>query len=812
MTSLYTKYNPTDIITDSRSLFDPQTTLFVALRTPGNDGHRYMGEMYRAGVRHFLAEYHPDDVGRDATVLVVKNTTEQLQVIGGCARQKFHGCVLGITGSAGKTIVKEWLFILLNQAIKVTRSPRSYNSQIGVPLALSSMAKTDCDADISIVEAGISRCGEMGKLREMIQPDIVLLTSLTDEHSEGFIDKLEKATEKMSLASDASKVIFSADIPEYVDAAYKLPAEVERYTWTLNGNREASLAITYETDDRFCLIHWETASGDKGDARLKFNVSTFDIENAAAALAFLVSSGYDAQYIATAFERLYPIGTRLDVSEGVNGCSIIYDSFTADYVSLHTALDFQVRRSNPELTNTLIVSDMYHGTTDWDIVFKHLVSECRLAGIKRMICVGSGLYSQSDYAPTNIQTEFYKSREEFENQVGAGDFREELILIKGSPEFGFKETAENLEARKHETVLEVDLDAAVRNFNYFRQRLPQGTGIIAMVKAAGYGAGSIELSRTLQAHGAAYLAVAVVDEGIELRRAGITMPIMVMNPRSVNYKAMFHHSLEPEIYSLDMLADVIAEAERGGKKEYPVHIKLDTGMHRMGFINSEIDELCSMLRHTDSVKVSSIFSHLATADCLDMDEYTDQQIGRFNIMTDKIENQLGYSFRRHLLNTAGIIRRPDAHYDMVRLGIGLYGVNPIAGGEPLATVSTLRTVISNLREWPAGEAVGYGRRGHLTKPTRIATLPIGYADGMNRRLGNGNGRVYINGKFAPTVGNICMDACMVDVTDIDCRVGDMAEVFGPNIKVEEIASAIGTIPYEVLTSVSPRVKKVYYRE
>ncbi len=797
------------VITDSRSLFEPDKTLFVALRTRGNDGHRYMGAMYRAGVRFFLAEHLTDDVGDDACVLVVDDSEVALQQLGRMVRGRIGCPMLGVTGSAGKTIVKEWLFLMLAPSVFVTRSPRSYNSQIGVPLGLCSL---ETDAELAIVEAGISRSGEMQTLRDMILPDRVLLTSLTDEHSEGFVTRQEKAREKMSLAADASVVIYSADEPEYEAAAAALQPGVSRFTWTLNEAQGASLAIDVKTDEQATLLHWRYAPGVSGEARMNFSATDIDVANAAAALAYLIASGYDAEFIREAFTRIYPIGTRLDVSEGVNGCSIIYDKFTADYSSLPTALDFQRRRSTSGLSNTLIVSDMYRGSASWAQVMQKLSELCRLAGVSRMICVGVGLSSVARHTARDIKTEFYAGREDFESQVGPSDFSSELILIKGAPGFRFLEMAENLEARKHGTVLEVDLDAAVRNFNYFRQRLPQGTGIVAMVKAAGYGAGSIELSRTLQSQGAAYLAVAVVDEGIELRQAGITMPIMVMNPRSVNYKAIFAYGLEPEIYSLDMLADVIAEAEKSGLNHYPVHIKLDTGMHRMGFTEDEIGQLCRMLQTTEAIRVLSVFSHLATADCPDMDEYTDGQLERFARMTQSIVELLGYDFKRHVLNTAGILRRPEHHYDMVRLGIGLYGVTPFDAGEQLATVSTLRTVISNIREWPAGEAIGYGRRGVLDQPSRIATLPIGYADGMNRRLGNGVGRVYINGSYAPVVGNICMDACMVDVTGIDCRIGDTVEVFGPHVRVEEIAEAIGTIPYEVLTSVSPRVKKVYYRE
>lgn len=399
--------------------------------------------------------------------------------------------------------------------------------------------------------------------------------------------------------------------------------------------------------------------------------------------------------------------------------------------------------------------------------------------------------------------------------LSTSDFADEAILLKGSPEYDFDCIARLVETRTHETVLEVNLDSIVSNFNYFRRHLPVGTGLVCMVKAFGYGAGSYEIAKTVQDCGAAYLAVAVLDEGIDLRQRGITMPIMVMNPKVMNYKAMFANNLEPEIYSFGMLNDVIKEARKNGITNYPVHIKLDTGMHRMGFIEEELPSLMDILESSPEVTAKSVFSHLATADCPDMDDYTELQLQRFRRFTDYMQTRSSSTILRHVLNTAGILRYPAAHhYDMARLGIGLYGVAtlPPQMEKPLAVVSTLRTSIFAIREWQAGESVGYGRKGMLTRPSRIATIPIGYADGMNRHFGNGAVCVKVNGKDAPTVGNICMDACMIDVTGIECGVGDSVEIFGAEAPVQRLADVLGTIPYEVLTSISPRVKRVYYRE
>lgn len=398
--------------------------------------------------------------------------------------------------------------------------------------------------------------------------------------------------------------------------------------------------------------------------------------------------------------------------------------------------------------------------------------------------------------------------------LSTSDFRNETILVKGAPEFGFRRVATMLEARTHETVLEVNLDAVVRNYNYFRSKLPAGTGIVAMVKASGYGAGSYEIARTLQDAGAAYLAVAVLDEGIDLRNRGITMPIMVMNPKVLDYREMFANRLEPEVYSMQMLLDVMREAEKYGCGEYPVHIKLDTGMHRMGFVEEELPELMKVLDSTDAVRIASAFSHLATADCMDMDDYTRKQLECFDRCTGYMLAHSRRPFLRHVLNSAGILRFPEYHYDMARLGIGLYGVNTLPADveQPLAVVSTLRTVIIAIREWKKGESIGYARRTVLERDSRIATIPIGYADGMNRHFGRGNITVKVNGQNAPTAGNICMDACMIDVTGIDCKEGDAVEIFGEQAPVYRLSDLLDTIPYEILTSVSPRVKRVYYRE
>ena len=801
------------LLTDSRSLTDAGSTLFFALRSERNDGHRFVKPLYEQGVRAFVVEEMPEgfeEAYPGAVIVRVSDALGALQAVGKSVREGMsRGEVVAITGSRGKTTLKEWIFQLMEPLAEMVRSPRSYNSQIGVPLSLWRIGK---ETDLAIIEAGISQVGEMSRLSRVIAPDTVIITNIGEEHSEGFSDKSEKACEKALLAGGerVKKIIYCADDEMIVSSVRKYREGKDIWDWS----RKDSDARVYVSevewmDSGEATVHYE-CGGCKGSVRFPATAES-DIENGCNALAFMLSEGLEMDKIADRFKELKPVGTRLDVSEGVNGCSLIYDSYTSDFSSLGPALDFMRRRPTQGLTPTVILSDLRHEGGD-ENVYEKIAALLHATGIRRVIGIGEALYRHRDEFDEN--GEFYRTTEDFLREKSTSDFSEEIILLKGAPDYGFGRIREMLEARTHETVLEVNLDAIVRNFNYFRSFLPSSTGLIAMVKASGYGAGSLEIAKSLQDAGAAYLAVAVLDEGIDLRRNGITMPIMVMNPKVVNYRQMFANRLEPEIYSREMLEDVIREARKNGIEGYPIHIKLDTGMHRMGFIESELPALMDRLRGQSQVVAKTVFSHLATADCPDMDDYTELQLSRFKQYTDYMQSHYDKPILRHVLNSAGILRYPEHHYDFARLGIGLYGVRTLPAemeGE-LATVSSLRTVIIAIREWAAGETVGYGRRGVLKRPSRIATIPIGYADGMNRHFGRGAISVKVNGKDAPTVGNICMDACMIDVTDIDCKVGDAVEIFGAEADVQRLADVLDTIPYEVLTSVSPRVKRIYYRE
>lgn len=782
------------LLTDSRSLTEPERTLFFALKGECNDGHRYINDLYARGVRSFAVEHVPAEASSDmpeASWLVASDTLKSLQMAGHTRRANARR-IVAITGSRGKTTLKEWLFRMLSPTFNVSRSPRSYNSQIGVPLSLWAIRP---GSDVAIIEAGISHSGEMASLAACIEPDTVVITNIGDDHDQGFASRGDKVREKVSLAASASvrTVVYCADDAD-------LEAEIMRQC---AGKR---------------LIGWHSADIDAGIFSDEFRseaVTGADIENLGNAVSTAEALGMSEPEAMKAAGKLHRIGTRLNVSEGVNNCMVIFDSYTSDQTSLAPALDFMNRRVPAQSSKTVIVSDLLHEADNDGDAVAAMSAMLRRAGVSRLIAVGKRLGNASAILSDAVDSAaFFDDTESLLASLSTSDFRNESILVKGAPEFGFRRVATMLEARTHETVLEVNLDAVVRNYNYFRSKLPAGTGIVAMVKASGYGAGSYEIARTLQDAGAAYLAVAVLDEGIDLRQRGITMPIMVMNPKVLDYREMFANRLEPEVYSMQMLLDVMREAEKYGCKEYPVHIKLDTGMHRMGFVEEELPALMETLGSTTAVRIASAFSHLATADCMDMDDYTRRQLECFDRCTGYMLDHTRRPFLRHVLNSAGILRFPEYHYDMVRLGIGLYGVNTLPDEVelPLATVSTLRTVIIAIREWKKGESIGYARRTVLERDSRIATIPIGYADGMNRHFGRGNITVKVNGQDAPTAGNICMDACMIDVTGIDCKEGDAVEIFGEQAPVYRLSDLLDTIPYEILTSVSPRVKRVYYRE
>lgn len=798
------------LLTDSRSLSAPADSLFFAISTPNNDGHRYIRQLYEAGVKAFCVSYIPENMlgVSDVCFLKVDDVTKALQTIARAHRESVKAKVIGITGSRGKTTVKEWLYQLLEPDCNVVRSPRSFNSRIGVPLSLWEITP---DTETAIIEAGVSRSGEMNTLQNMIKPSIGIITNISSEHDEGFSSREAKVNEKIKLFRDSDCVIYCADDTLIASAVENSCNRSSLLGWSrINAGAPLYINRTATTEKETEIEY--SYLGAKGRLTISLT-SDSEIENALHCLAALLLLGMDTGTIAERMAKLKPVTTRLEVIEGVNNCLVIYDNYTSDLHSLAPALDFMNRRPRGNRTTTLILSDVMHEALPPSKRYKAVADLARRRGIDRVIGIGEEISANSRYF--NSQAIFFPDTAAMLDAMGPDDFHDEMILIKGAPGFSFERVSDMLEARQHETVMEVNLDAMVHNFNLFRAMLKPTTGIVCMVKASGYGAGSYELARSLQSQGAAYLAVAVLDEGVELRRAGITMPIMVLNPRVVNYRTLFAYNLEPEIYSFDILHEIISAAENCGLTDYPVHIKLDTGMHRLGFLEKDIPEITDILRRQKAVRPVSVFSHLAAADDPMMDDYTLSQFEYFDRCADLLQRGFNHYIMRHILNSTGISRFPEHQYDLVRLGICLYGIATMHDGsqDELRPVSSLYTTVISIKEWPAGTTVGYNRRGVLHRDSVVATIPVGYADGLNRHLGNGHHSVMINGTLCPIVGNICMDACMVDVTDCsECHVGDRVEIFGPEIPVDTIAETLDTIPYEILTSVSSRVKRVYYRE
>lgn len=796
------------LLTDSRSLTFPEESIFFALVTERNDGHKYIKELYDKGVRDFVIDHYPNESDKmpEANFLRVTDTLAAMQMLAAHHRRQFDIPVIGITGSNGKTSVKEWLHQLLQDDYNIVRSPRSYNSQTGVPLSVWQLNEK---TELALFEAGISRPDEMHRLEEIIQPTIGLITNIGEAHQEGFASMQQKCMEKLTLLQGCDCIIYDGDNEVVSDCVEKLCLGAYEIAWSRK-DRDKPLYIS---------------SIEKGDhsTRIKYTYLQYflevtipytddaSIQNAIHCLAIMLYLNRMPEVISERMAKLEPLAMRMEVKEGNNNCLIINDSYNSDMDSLTIALDFQARRAaNGKMKRTLILSDIFQTGLPPATLYRKVADLLKRKGIERLIGIGP-IISDNAYL-FDIEKDFYSGTREFVEQLTPDMFQDELVLIKGARNFHFEIISEALELKQHETILEVNLDALVSNLNYYKSYLKPDTKVVCMVKAFGYGAGSYEIAKTLQDRGADYLAVAVADEGAELRKAGITMPIIVMNPEMSSFRTLFSYRLEPEIYSFNLLNALLAEGEKLGVSGYPIHIKIDSGMHRLGFTENQVDELASLLQSQIVLMARSVFSHFAGSDETQHDAYTLQQIATFNRCADKIQAASKHKVMRHLLNTAGITRFSEHQLDMVRLGIGLYGVSPIDENQGLRPVSTLKTTILQIHEYEAGETIGYGRHGVLTRRSRIAAIPIGYADGLDRHLGNGNCEVLVNGHRAPIIGNICMDICMIDVTDVACNEGDRVEIFGENLPVQELAKRLDTIPYEVLTSISNRVKRVYYRE
>ena len=802
------------LLTDSRSLCFPEETLFFALKTQRNDGHRYINDLYRRGVRHYVVEQVPEHYEvrfPEANFLRVPHTLAALQRLAERHRDEFDVPVVGITGSNGKTMVKEWLYQLLLPSQKIVRSPRSYNSQIGVPLSVWLLNE---QTEVGIFEAGISQPGEMLALRDIIQPTIGVLTCLGSAHQENFRSMEEKCMEKLELMHDTQAMVYCSDNDVVSRCIRRMHYQGEKISWS-QCDEQATLFVKAMEKGRITYV-WQ---GEEHAYEIPF-IDEASIENSITCAATALCLGITPEQLAERMPQLEPVAMRLEVKQGQRGCILINDSYTSDVNSLDIALYIMTRRDNssPEsgearrgLNKTLILSDIFQTGVSPETLYAQVSDLCVKRGISKFIGIGPELTAQADKILI-ADKQFFADVQHFLSSEAFAGLRNELILLKGARTFGFDQITEQLEQKVHETILEVNLNAVVENLNYYRSFLKPDTKMVCMIKADGYGAGAVEIAKTLQDHHVDYLAVAVADEGVTLRKAGITANIMIMNPEMTAFKTMFDYDLEPEVYSFRLLDALIRAARKEGITGWPVHIKLDTGMHRLGFDpEHDMEELIDRLKHQQAIIPRSVFSHFVGSDSDNFDAFSAEQFVKFDTASQQLQSAFSHKILRHMDNSAGIEHFPERQMDMCRLGLGLYGVDPRTN-RMLSTVSTLKTTILQMRHVPAGDTVGYSRKGKIEHDSVIAAIPIGYADGLNRHLGNRHCYCLVNGQKAEYVGNICMDVAMIDVTDIDCREGDQVEIFGEHLPVTVLSDITDTIPYEILTGVSNRVKRVYFQD
>ena len=795
---------------DSRNIMDVNSCLFIAIKGVRHDGHKYLKDLYNHGVRAYLISDEKLDFSQfeGASVLLVRNTLDSLQRLSASVRSKYSYPVAGITGSNGKTIVKEWLFDLYQGSKRVIRSPRSYNSQVGVPLSVWNMNE---DCDLAVFEAGISQKGEMEKLAKVIMPSIGLITNIGEAHQENFKTKEEKTDEKLLLFESCKTIIYRCDyeiIYKRIQKKYGNSGK-QLFSWTLNNDKKADLNIQSKILSVSTVLSF-IFNGEPRSIEIPFTDDA-SIENGCHCLAFILATGTCNENILSRFSNLQPVAMRLEIKQGINNCTLIDDYYNSDINSLKIALQYlnhQNTKNNQK--QVLILSDICQSGMAPEKIIKELVSMVKLYKIDSFIGIGSVLSDFSEYFPVN--SSFYRNTDEFIRVFDSLLFKDKYILIKGARKFHLEKISSLLQMKYHRTLLEVNLNALVNNLNDYRALLKPETKILVLVKASSYGHGAIEVARTLQFQKVDYLAVAVADEGIDLRQNGIDTPILVMNPEEHSFEMMIEYGLEPNIYSMDVYNQFEKTARRMAVSKYPVHLKLDTGMHRLGFSDEqEVLDICRIAAASDYLYVRSVFSHFAVADDPTEDDYTHAQIACFKKLSDIVISTQHHPVIRHLLNTAGIERFPEYQMEMVRLGIGIYGIAQSSKVHPVM-VARWKTVISQIKNLVAGETVGYGRNGKVTRSSDIAVIPVGYADGYDRRLGNGTGKVWINGAFAPVIGNICMDMTMIDVTGIHVKPGDSVELMGEHVKIEEMAKLMGTISYEILTGISQRVKRVYVEE
>lgn len=801
------------LLLDSRKVYSPALSLFFALKGPRRDGHQFIPELYKKGVRSFIVSEEQDKaVYPDASFIIVGDTLNALQRLTIYHRSQFTMPVIGITGSNGKTIIKEWLYQLLHQDFNIARSPKSYNSQIGVPL---SIWQIDEQHELGIFEAGISQPGEMEMLEKIIQPTMGVLTNIGEAHDEGFANTTQKLSEKLKLFTHCQVLIGrEKDFSGHKELIASFEAKPELLTWGSSPNNELVVKHIDKKEEltviTVCL----------GSAEKEFTIPFTDdasVENAITCYFILLQLGISHDAISKKMEQLQPVNMRLELKKGINHCIIINDSYSADLNSLEIALDF-LDQQRGYSKKTIILSDVLQTARKDEQLYSYIIERLKKHQVNRIIGIGEHIAETLRHITNKPGDgpviELHTSTETYLQQFRSTQFREEIILIKGARVFGFEQIVQLLEQKVHQTVLEINLNAIVHNVKTYQKQLKPTTKIMAMVKAFAYGSGGAEIAGILQYHKIDYLGVAYTDEGIELRKAGITLPIMVMNPEEAAFESIVEYNLEPDIYSFTLLHSFESFLQKEGLQRYPVHIEVETGMNRLGFAISDIKTLADHLGSTTLLKVQTVFSHLAASEDPAQDEFTLQQFNLYKKAVEQLKGKLYYSFLQHITNSAGIFRLPYLQLDMVRLGIGMYGIDSaVAHQSLLQPVATLKTTIAQLKHLKAGESVGYNRKGIVTKDAIIATVRIGYADGYSRRLGNGAGKMWLKEKLVPVIGSICMDMTMIDVTGIEgVQEGDEIIVFGKELPVQQVAEWAGTIPYEIMTSISQRVKRVYFEE
>ena len=806
--------NATVLLTDSRFVSQPDHSIFFAIKGERHDGHQFIEELYQKGVREFVIEKKSitNDFKKRLSNLskakfwIVENAIRALQNLVAKHRALFNFPIVGITGSNGKTIVKEWLSTLLAGDYSIVKSPRSYNSQLGVPLSVWQINESHT---LGIFEAGISKSGEMEYLEPIVRPTIGIFTNIGSAHDEGFRSRKQKVTEKLRLFRRSKTLIYCKDYEDIDDEIRILLKAVnptiELIGWSKKaGNQSFVKAIKTEKYTTLQILY--------KSQNYTFQIPFTDdasIENATHCIFVMLYQAVNIDEIQARLYLLKPIAMRLELKQGINDCYLIDDTYNNDAAGLSVALNF-MSQQHTKRRKVLIISDLLQSGLDEKDLYESIGELIKGKEIDQVIGIGEVISQHQAFFNNGV---FYNSTEEFLEKFPINQFQSSLILVKGARKFEFEKIINRLIQKVHGTVFEVNLDALTNNLNFYRNKIGSATKIMVMVKAFAYGSGSAEVASLLEYHRVDYLGVAYTDEGVVLRQNGIKLPIMVLNPQPESFAKLIEYNLEPEIYSFKLFKQYL-DFIRLSEKPFKIHLKLDTGMHRLGFVQEDIEGLIDLLKQNSQIKIASIFSHLVGADESEHNGFSKSQIEKFDKISLQIINALGGEQPlRHICNSAGIIRFPEAKFDMVRLGIGLYGVE-VTGTEQnaLQTVGTLKTVISQIKNLNKGETIGYSRKGILEKDSRIATIAIGYADGFDRGFGKGVGKVLVNGIACPVVGNVCMDMTMIDVTNATCEEGDEVIIFNKDLSIKDLAKTIDTIPYEILTGVSERVKRVFYKE